>query len=232
MMRKNITDYDVLIFDLDGTLYDQPKLRFIMAVRLVKYYLCHPFKLRELLLIKEYRSIKENWDNYIKSDLPDAVKEKSTQGMEAMQCAYAAIKTRVTYEEARAVVDMWIFKNPLDALRKSQDMVLKNYIDKSRNEKKTVVILSDYPAEEKLAAMGIEVDGIYCTMQDNIGEMKPSPKGLEVILNDFKITSDIALMIGDRFEKDGLCAQSAGVDELILPRRISKRKKIYEKMLA
>lgn len=232
MMRKNFTDYDVLIFDLDGTLYDQPKLRLIMAVRLVKYYFCHPFRIRELLLIKEYRSIKEHWDDIVKSDLPASVKEQSEQGMEAMQCAYAATKTRVTYNKAREVIDRWIFENPLDALRKSQDTVLKNYIDRAREEKKTVVILSDYPAEEKLEAMGIKVDGIYCTMQDNIGEMKPSSKGLEVILNDFKITSDIALMIGDRFEKDGLCARGAGVDELILPRRISNRKKIYEKMLA
>ena len=33
-MKKNINDYSIYVFDLDGTLYDQPRLRLIMALRL------------------------------------------------------------------------------------------------------------------------------------------------------------------------------------------------------
>ena len=232
MMRKSISDYKLLIFDLDGTLYDQPQLRLTMAVRLAVYYLFHIFRIKELLLVKEYRKIKEHWDELDESIMPQCVLELREQGMEAMQCAYAAEKTHVTYEKARGAVDMWIYKNPLDALKKAEDAELISFIGKSREEGKTVVILSDYPAQEKLEALGVEVDGVYCTMQDGIGEMKPSPKGIRVILDGYKITADTALMIGDRYEKDGLCAQRAGVDELILPGRVWKRKKIYRKMLA
>ena len=52
--------YDLYVFDVDGTLYYQNKLRLIMGKRLLMYYLLHPLKFKDLIIIKNFRSLREN----------------------------------------------------------------------------------------------------------------------------------------------------------------------------
>ena len=51
--------------------------------------------------------------------------------------------------------------------------------------------------------------------------MKPDPKGIRVILKEHGLSNSEALMIGDRYEKDGLAARGNDVDYII----VSKKKK-------
>ena len=117
----------------------------------------------------------------------------------------------------------WIYDNPLSVLPKVCDTQLAGWISELRKNGKTVVVLSDYPTKDKLEALGIEVDGQYGPDDDRINELKPSPKGLQVIMQDYGISPEDIIMIGDRSEKDGECAKGAGVDSLILVRRTAKR---------
>ena len=43
-------------------------------------------------------------------------------------------------------------------------------------------------------------------------------------MEDTGENADNILMIGDRMEKDGRSAEAAGVDHLILPRKVSSRR--------
>ena len=108
-------------------------------------------------------------------------------------------------------------------LPKVCDTQLAGWISELQKNGKTVVVLSDYPTKDKLEALGIEVDGQYGPDDDRINELKPSPKGLQVIMQDYGISPEDIIMIGDRSEKDGECAKGAGVDSLILGRRTAKR---------
>lgn len=207
-MKHNIGDYKLYIFDLDGTLYDQPMLRLIMATRLVCYYICHPIRIKELLVLKHFRKVKDKWN------------DNSSEG--ALYDKVAADK-RVTSDYVERIVRKWIYDNPLSALLRVRDEKLAALIKKLRQRGKIVVIFSDYPTEDKLKALKIEADGRYGPEDKRIDELKPSPKGLKVILEDYGMLPEDALMIGDREEKDGMCARAASVDCLILKRNVRKR---------
>ena len=84
-------------------------------------------------------------------------------------------------------------------------------------------VLSDYPTKDKLEALGVTVDAEYGPDDARIDALKPSPKGLYVIMEDTKTAPEDILMIGDRKEKDGEFARAARVDALILDRHVSRR---------
>ena len=208
MMRKALNDYSLYVFDLDGTLYDQPKLRRIMAMRLMMYYAVHPHLAKELFLLSHFRKVKDKWTQ--SSSDEDVIRQVATD-------------TGADADKVSGVVKKWIYDDPLTALRRTRDDSLFEWIGKLRAAGKKVVILSDYPTEDKMKALEIEADRQYGPDDDRIDELKPSPKGLMVIMEDFGADPGDVLMIGDRTEKDGKCAEAAGVDHLILARNIGKR---------
>ncbi len=208
MMRREINEYSLYVFDLDGTLYDQPKLRFIMAKRLISHYLLHPFSVKELLVLMYFRKVKDEWKD--SSSEEDIIRK-------------VARDKKTDEQKVSATVRKWIYDNPLDALAKTKDEKIIKWIEDLRKSGRRVVILSDYPASDKLDAMKVPVDGIYDPADPRIDRLKPSPKGLEVIMSDTGFSGKDILMIGDRLEKDGMCAEAANVDYLILPRKVSKR---------
>ncbi len=212
-MRKKISDYEVYVFDLDGTLYDQPKLRLIMALRLARYYIFHPFAIRQLYILLYFRKTKDAWT--------DGASEE-----EIIKKVASDINTDA--DSVRMIVRKWIYDDPLEIIATTKDIRLAEWISSLRASGKKTVILSDYPTQDKLAALGIEADGQYCTFDPRIDALKPSPKGLQVIMEDLGTAPEDVLMIGDRTEKDGASAEAAGVDHLILPRHVGKRKLTYE----
>ncbi len=209
IMKKNINDYSIYVFDLDGTLYDQPRLRLIMAVRLLGYYLCHPFAAGDLFILQHFRKVKDSWQGDASEE---AIIKKTAEDK------------GVSVKRAEGIVQKWIYDNPLSALEKTKDEKLIKWIDKLRSSGKKVLILSDYPTCDKLKALGVEADGQYGPDDKRIDSLKPSPKGLLVIMDDMHAAAEEILMIGDRMEKDGECAKAAGVDYVILNRHVSKRK--------
>lgn len=208
MMKKDLSGYKLYVFDVDGTLYDQPRLRRMMAMRLLGYYMCHPFRVRELLILQHFRKVKDSWT---KSSSEEDIIEKTAADMGAQS------------DRVRAVVKKWIYESPSDVIRKTADIKLIELIRGLRGKGKKVVVLSDYPAKDKLDILDVSVDGIYDPDDERIDELKPSSKGLKVIMEDTGASFDEMLMIGDRPEKDGMCASNVNVDCLILPRRVGKR---------
>ena len=203
-MDKN--KYDLYVFDVDGTLYFQNKLRMIMAFRLCTYYLCHINRIKDLLIIKDFRSLRDN--------------AKDTDNLYEL----TANKNGVTTKRVKEVIKKWIYENPLDAVNKTKDTTLLDAIEGLKSNGKKIVIWSDYEAVDKLKSIGLECDGIYTAEDERVGELKPSPKGLKLILDDFKLTPDKVLMVGDRMEKDGEAAKALGVDYIILNKSEKKRR--------
>ena len=92
-MKKNIGDYNLYVFDLDGTLYDQPRLRMIMAKRLICHYMLHPFSAGDLFIIKRFREVKEEWT---KNSSEDEIMKK------------VAEDKHVDIDRVRQVIKKWI----------------------------------------------------------------------------------------------------------------------------
>lgn len=205
--------YDLYVFDVDGTLYYQNKLRLIMGKRLLMYYLLHPLKFKDLIIIKNFRSLREN--------------AKDTNGLFDI----TAKKCNVSVSRVNEVIKKWIYENPIDALTASKDDTLLAIIDKLKANGKTVAIWSDYEADDKLKALQLSTDYVYTAEQERVGELKPSPKGLNLIMSDLNVPKDKTIMIGDRMIKDGEAAKKAGCDYLILSKSKKKREEQLKTLL-
>ena len=205
--------YDLYVFDVDGTLYYQNKLRLIMGKRLLMYYLLHPLKFKDLIIIKNFRSLREN--------------AKDTNGLFDI----TAKKCNVSVSRVNEVIKKWIYENPIDALTASKDDTLLAIIDKLKANGKTVAIWSDYEADDKLKALKLSTDYVYTAEQERVGELKPSPKGLKLIMSDLRVAKDKTIMIGDRMIKDGEAAKKAGCDYLILSKSKKKREEQLKTLL-
>ena len=244
-MKKKFDEYSLYVFDLDGTLYDQPRLRLAMAKRLIGYYCLHPFKINELFLLMAFRKKKDAWTDEAKNmseedgaagtgaGNKDALNRGENISISPVDLAVvrALSKERnVPVDRLAAIVKKWIYDDPLSALYAARDEELIGVMERLREEGKKVLILSDYPAVDKLKALGILADGVYCSADEKIGALKPSPKGLMVIADDFSADKADMIMVGDRHEKDGAAAENFGCDYLILNRHINKRKGSYEGM--
>lgn len=205
--------YDLYVFDVDGTLYYQNKLRLIMGKRLLMYYLLHPLKFKDLIIIKNFRSLRED--------------AKDTNGLFDI----TAKKCNVSVSRVNEVIKKWIYENPIDALIASKDDTLLAIIDKLKANGKTVAIWSDYEADDKLKALKLSTDYVYTAEQERVGELKPSPKGLNLIMSDLNVPKDKTIMIGDRMVKDGEAAKKAGCDYLILSKSKKKREEQLKTLL-
>jgi len=80
------------------------------------------------------------------------------------------------------------------------------------------VVISDYEAEYKLEALGL--DGRFASIYvgESLGFVKPSPRVFQRIAADFEIPTASLLHIGDRADRDEAGAQAAGCQCLILGR--------------
>ena len=198
-MDKNILDSKkVYIFDVDGTLYSQPKMRIKMACRLMFYFGLHFWRFKDLLMIRNFRSLRE--------------KEEYRTASFDNQVEAAATKTGIDAQKGKEAIQKWMFSVPLDVIKKCAFTTLLNQIDKWKKEGKTIVIYSDYEADEKLNALGVEADVVYTPLTNGIDELKPSRKAMDFIMQNIPSAKDDVIYVGDRFEKDGKSAQMAGID--------------------
>ena len=88
-----------------------------------------------------------------------------------------------------------------------------------RQQGKKIGIFSDYPARDKLAALGLDADVMVCASDADVGVLKPHPRGLHVLMSRAATNPSQTILIGDRPERDGLAARAANVGSLIRSRK-------------
>lgn len=210
MVRQKLYDrlikYDLIIFDMDGTLYFQRGMQLAMAIRLMRHALTSKRGFKHLSLILSYRKLREKWDStraVTDDELFDTLSQQS--GIDS--------------SEIKDVITKWMFDEPMDVVRKCRDADLIDTIEALKAAGARIVIYSDYPTEEKCRALGLsDHDQIYCGM-DEIKTMKPNPSGLFYIMNAFgDVPKEKVIMVGDRKDRDMAAADAAGIDSLILGR--------------
>ena len=132
---------DLVVFDVDGTLYDQRALRVHSAWELCLHTLSTShFTVPEAL--RTYRELRENMGDEEIEDFETELIRKT-----AASTAWA--------EKVRAVVEEWIELRPLSHLAALRFAGLVELFSKLKRKGKSVGIFSDYPAMAKLAALGV-----------------------------------------------------------------------------
>ena len=180
------------MFDLDGTLYRQTPLRIEMAARLLTYYFFRPWRISELLLIREYRAAREK---FFLSD---------RENFDRLRRKYNL--------EPEKIIRRWMIDGALTAVRRWRREKILRAIEEHRRSGGLVIVYSDYPVGEKLRAMGLTVDHEFWSGDPIINCLKPDSRGLENVIERLKLLRAEILYVGDRDDRDGECARRAGVD--------------------
>lgn len=215
---KSLDKYKLVIWDLDGTLYFQKEFRIKMASVLAQKLIFTPKHWKDALVILKYRNLREKWDA---KDTGDDLEER--QYMETGK------SFKMTGEQVSRIISRWMLEEPLQHLKSYRDETAVWTIEKLQEKGIKTIVYSDYPTKDKLKALGIKVADSFAGTDDEIGCMKPNPKGLEYILNKYQIAKEDVIMIGDRMEKDGEVAKAIGIDYLILERKRKEREMQYKK---
>ena len=192
-----------VIFDVDGTLYRQRPLRRAMAVRLVAGHLLHPIRgLRTAHILAAYRQAQE-----------DMRAEAAVGDLTEVQLLAASARTGVEIAEVARCVARWMDVAPLVLLPRCAEPDLAESLDLLRSWGVRLAVLSDYPADAKLAALGIadHFDLVLCAQDADIGRFKPHPRGLEVALRRLELDAAEVVFVGDRSEVDAVCAAASNI---------------------
>lgn len=192
----------LVIFDVDGTLYNQRILRLRMARDLL---LRSALRLdwSTIRILSSYRHIRE--------ELADA----ETDDFESVLIERTAAASRCAPSTVRAAVDEWIERRPLPYLRACRYPGIGELFAALQRRGTIVGILSDYPAKAKVTALGLTADVVVTAGDDAVRRLKPDPGGLLHVLATTGIRREAAVMIGDRVERDGAIAERVGIHALI-----------------
>lgn len=196
----------LVVFDVDGTLYDQRPVRLAMA-RALALNTATRLDLLTPRIIDSYRHAKE------------VLADAETEDFEPKLLAEVAARHRVTPARVAAVVADWIETRPLPHLRSARIAGADTLFAQLRQSGRTIGVLSDYPADAKLAALGLAADIVVAAGDAEVGVMKPHPRGLEQVIARAGVAPDATLMIGDRPERDGEAARRAGTKVIIRNRK-------------
>lgn len=200
---------EALIFDLDGTLYDQGKLRRRMFLDLVVGLARNPLFIKEIKVLYAFRKNREQL-----SGTSDDVRS-----IEKRQYAEVAQALGLDIADVRRIVNDWIFEKPLKHLAPCLYPGVRDLFPLLRQKKIKIGIFSDYPCDAKLQALDLKVDVMVCATDEKVDRFKPHPQGLFFTARELGVPVKKCFFIGDRDDKDGECARRAGMPYLILPRR-------------
>ena len=200
------TTIDLVVFDVDGTLYDQRQLRLGMLRQLVR----HTWQTRSLDTLRTLRTFRR---------VREALGEQAGADFMALQYADTARRHGKTPAAVRALTDEWMEQRPLPLLAACRYAHVADVFAGLRASGKRIAAFSDYPAPAKLAALGLAADVVVCATDADIARLKPDPAGLLAILRQTRVAPERALMIGDRFDRDAAAAGRAGMRALIRSRR-------------
>lgn len=137
------------VFDVDGTLYNQRRLRLKMAYELLLHAL-RSRSLRTPRLLAAYRRLREQ------------LADDEVQDFEQVLLMQTAGRCRLPPATVAALATEWLEQRPLRHIAACRYDGLPELFQRLRARGKRIAILSDYPAQAKLQATGLAADIIVC----------------------------------------------------------------------
>jgi putative hydrolase of the HAD superfamily len=193
-------DIRLVAFDVDGTLYRQRPLRLRMGRDMVIHTIAKCDR-NAIRVVGAYRRIRER------------LGAEEVEEFERVLIAETAEATSISPEKVHAIVSEWIETRPLRYLRSCLFSGVPQLFAGLQRAGKKIGIFSDYPAREKLAAMGLAAHHVVAA--SDVGLLKPHARGLQTLMASAGTTAHETLFIGDRADRDGAAGRRAGVRILI-----------------
>lgn len=213
--------FRAVLFDVDGTLYDQKRLRRVMMIELLRHCLSRRGGWSDLRILSNFRRLREK--NFQREELclADA------------QYQWTADALNVDVERVQRVVKEWILDKPLRHLPACCPSGMQDLFERLGRKKIKIGVFSDYPPDDKLAALGLKADASACALDLSINRFKPHPAGLIHICKRLGVSPEQVLHIGDRKDRDELAAINCGAQSMIMPASYAiklGRKNTYDKL--
>jgi beta-phosphoglucomutase-like phosphatase (HAD superfamily) len=198
-----------LIFDVDGTLYEQGALRRrMLRLWLARYWRQPRLGFSTLQILQAYRRAQET----LRHRAPEGV------DLATAQLELAAARSGASRESIGAVVETWMESEPLALLAGCARPGLRRLLEEARAAGLRLAAVSDYPAGKKLEALGV-APYFECVLSAQDGEVqrfKPHPRGLEAAAARLGVECRRSAYIGDRPLVDTAAARAAGMRSMIV----------------
>lgn len=193
-------------------MYRQGPMRGLMALELLAVMATRPWLApKRLRALSAYRKAQEH------------LREHATPRtrLAAAQVAEAAGESGLPAAEVERLVNDWMQVRPLKYLRACRASGLEQVLKIFEGAGVKMGVLSDYPAESKLAALGLggRFSPVLCTTDPGINAFKPHPGGFLRACETWRLAPKDVLMIGDRMDVDAAGAAGAGMSCVIIGRR-------------
>jgi len=188
-----------VVFDVDGTLYDQGRMRRLMARALLLHCLRHPREFGLLRTVQTFRQIREQ------------LSEEEVGDIVRLQYARPAERLAVDPDAVRRVAEYWLGERPLAHLSSCRAPAIDTLFAALRDTGRTIAVFSDYSIENKLDALGLRADLCVSALDPDVDRLKPNARGLERILERLALPPEACVMIGDRDDRDGEAARRVGM---------------------
>jgi len=194
-------------YDVDGTLYPLWPMRFYM-IRELTWRLAHsPIRLmKEIRILQVYRSMLDRLRGLKAADA-----EASDPQLHA-----TAAKLGMSADDIRDIVHEWVAHRPLRFLPRIENTDLLKTINMLHGRGIPQGVYSDYPPDDKLAALGLagRFEAVIWSGQQGVGEFKPSSRGFAEIARRLDVDPGEVVFVGDRASRDGRGARSVGMQFL------------------
>jgi FMN phosphatase YigB (HAD superfamily) len=202
-----------VLFDVDGTLYSQPPLRVAMACEMVFARLRGLARSgrSDVSVALAFRKMREEL----------RATDNSKGSLAARQYAAVAVRLGCSEEEVEAAVTRWIYQRPLRWLRRCRRPGVIQVLDGLRARGVRCGVFSDYPAADKLGALGLSTyfDLTLSAVDPEVDAFKPDPRGFQVAADRWALPAREILYVGDRVDVDAVGAQAAGMPCAVLTRQ-------------
>lgn len=195
------TRYAAWLVDLDGTLYRPAPVKLLMAAELAL------FGWGSIRTLRTFRHAHE--------DLREAPSTAlATTSPFERQLELAAERLGRERAVVERTVREWMFERPLKWVGRAKRQSLLDALAAYRGQGGKTALVSDYPASQKLSALGArELFDLVVSSGEPGGpsKLKPDPEGYLSAGSRLGVEPARCLVIGDRDDADGAAARAAGM---------------------
>jgi len=191
--------YAAWLVDLDGTLYWAPGVKLAMAAELALFGLGKTGRLRHF---REQHEL-------IRKDASAASGDPFN-----LQLERTASQLGISTPELERDVRAWMIERPKRYIGWFRRKSLLEEIRRFRADGGRTAVVSDYPARDKLTALGATelFDAVVASGEpEGPGRLKPDPDGYLRAARALAVAPERCLVIGDRDDADGAAARAAGM---------------------
>ncbi len=198
------TEIRAWLLDLDGTLYREKPVKIWMGLELALLGPLH------LPLLSTFRRQLEVLRHDLNRD-PELRFEPSPFDEQIRRTSEICGKSE---DRVRTLVEEWMLARPGKWMRRVMRKDLLARVAEFRASGGKTACVSDYPAQKKLVALGIDslFDVVVASGEEPaLKRLKPSPDGFALAADKLEIPYEACRVFGDRQDADGEAARALGM---------------------